>query len=129
MIISIVLALALVILIAVQSKINTTLANRLAVTALKGDKGDSGIDGKDGVDGAPGKTGKAGKDGADGTNGVDGKDGVDGTNGVDGKDGVDGVCTIDPEKHKETLRVLAEYLIQAFPQAGDDPRIHEILNR
>jgi hypothetical protein len=129
MIISIVLALALGASIAVQSKINTTLANRLAVTALKGDKGDSG---KDGVDGAPGKAGKAGKDGVDGKDGANGAAGANGTNGingVDGKDGVDGVCTVDPEKHKETLRVLAEYLIQAFPPAGEDPRIHEILNR
>jgi hypothetical protein len=118
MFISIILAVALGAAVIVQKRINTTLANRLSVTAIKGDKGDRG------------EKGEIGLPGRDGVNGRDGKDGSSGTDGRDGRDGADAVCTCNhtPED-REGIRALTEYLIQLAPHIGDDPRIQTLLKR
>jgi hypothetical protein len=106
MFISIILAVALGAAVIVQKRINTTLANRLNVTAIKGDKGDRGEKGEIGL---PGR------------DGVNGRDGINGTNGTDA------VCTCEADR--EGIRALTEYLIQLAPHIGDDPRIQSLLKR
>lgn len=127
MITTIVLAIALGATIAIQMRINRTLANRISVTAIKGSKGDKGEPGRDGIDGI---NGRDGIDGIDGLNGLNGRDGIDGKDGVNGRDGDPGICTCThtPED-REAMRAIAEYLIQIHPPIGDDPRIREWLNR
>ena len=139
MFISIILAVALGAAVIVQKRINTTLANRLNVTAIKGekgekgDKGEMGLPGRDGVNGTNGRDGKPGsngRDGINGTDGVDGKPGINGINGSDGSPGADAICTCNhtPED-REGIRAMVEYLQQIVPHIGDDPRIQELLKR
>jgi hypothetical protein len=127
MFISIVLVIALGAAIAIQAKINTTLSNRLNVTAIKGAKGDKGEPGTPGTNGIHGLKGDKGETGIAGTNGITGTNGEPGPKGDKGEPGTC-TCTHDPEAEKVKLRVLVEYIVQAFPPAGDDPRIQDILN-
>ena len=126
MFISIILAVALGAAVIVQKRINTTLANRLSVTAIKGDKGDRGEKGEMGLSGRDGVNGRDGKDGSSGTNG---KDGLPGQDGINGTNGADAICTCTCEADREGIRALAEYLIQLAPHIGDDPRIQTLLKR
>jgi hypothetical protein len=130
MFISIILAVALGAAVIVQKRINTTLANRLNVTAIKGEKGEKGDKGEMGLPGRDGVNGTNGRDGINGTDGVDGKPGINGINGIDGSPGADAICTCNhtPED-REGIRAMVEYLQQIIPHIGDDPRIQELLKR